>query len=243
MEASYPIIDSHALLGWENHLSLEADELLRRMDANGVATAAAHAVGAELAVDNAAGNDRVLNASSRILGWATVNPWFGDRALDEVKRCRDLGAVGLFLHPSRQGFMPVDPVVVPVLDLAAGFGWPVMFHTGTYVQSDVLAVVEVARRYPETTFVAGFGGYTDMWFELPLLFGEAPNLLLDASMIWGDAILEIVNNYGAERVLFGSAEPRNRYTVALKTLGRLELEDGQRRAILSDNAKRIFRLP
>jgi len=243
MEASYPIIDSHALLGHENHLSLEADELLRRMDANGITAAAVRAVGAELAVDNAAGNDRVLKASPRILGWATVNPWFGDRALDEMKRCRDLSAAGLFLHPSRQGFMPVEPIAGPVLDLAAESGWPVMFHTGTFVQSDVLAVVEVARRYPDTSFVAGFGGYTDMWFELPLLFGEAPNLLLDASMIWGDAILEIVNTHGAERVLFGSGEPRNRYAVALKTLGRLELSDDQRRAILSDNAKRLFQLP
>ena len=176
MSTNNQIIDSHVLLGSENHLSLDADELLRRMDSHGVQTAIAHAVGAELVVANREGNDRVLTASPRILGWATVNPWFGDRALDEMRRCHDLGAVGLFLHPSRQGFMPIEPVVVPALDLCAELGWPLMFHTGTYVQSDILAVAEVARRYPETTFVAGFGGFTDMWFELPAVFGEVPNL-------------------------------------------------------------------
>lgn len=242
MSDNSQIIDSHVLLGSENHLLLDEDELLRRMDAHGVDTAVARAVGAELVVDNRAGNDRALTASPRIEGWATVNPWFGDRALDEMKRCHDLGALGLFLHPSRQGFMPIEPVVVPVLDLCAELGWALMFHTGTYVQSDLLAVAEVARRYPATTFVAGFGGFTDMWFELPMVFGEVPNLVLDASMMWGAAISEIVTKYGASRVLFGSAEPRSRYAVALRTLERLELSDEQRRLILGGNAKRLLGL-
>ena len=116
-----------------------------------------------------------------------------------------------------------------------------MFHTGTYVQSDILAVAELARRYPATEFVAGFGGFTDMWFELPGAIASVPNLHLDASMLWGEAIRQIAAAHGPERVLFGSAEPRNRYAVALRSLERLNLEDHARQAILAGNARRIFR--
>jgi len=242
MKIDHPIIDAHVLLGVENHLKLEVDELLRRMDAHGIETAIARPMGAELIVFNEAGNARLLRAHPRIRGLATANPWFGEKAIDELKRCRDVGAVGLFLHPSRQGFMPTDVVVEPVVDWAAGVGWPIMFHTGSYVESDILALGEVARKYPQTDFIAGFGGFTDMWFELPGVFGEVPNLTLDASMMWGSAIQEVIALHGQSRVLYGSAEPRNRYAVGLKTLERIELTQQQLRAVLFDNARRIFHL-
>ena len=243
VKIEFSIIDSHALLGEEYHLTLDADELLRRMDTHGVETAIARPMGAELAVLNREGNDRVLQAHKRIRGLVSVNPWYGPKALDELKRCRDLGAVGLFLHPSRQGFMPTDDHVRPLLDFASQANWSIMFHTGSYVQSDILAVGEVARKYPRLNFIAGWGGFTDMWFELPGVFAEVPNLHLDASMMWGNAISQIVRDRGAERVLFGSAEPRNRYGVALECLERAELTKEQLRAVLRDNARRLFRLP
>jgi predicted TIM-barrel fold metal-dependent hydrolase len=237
------IIDSHALLGREYHLELSSDELLRRMDAHGIETTLARPMGAELAVLNKEGNDLVLKSHRRIRGLVSANPWFGEKALDELKRCRELGAAGLFLHPSRQGFFPTDPHIEPLLELATQFRWPVMFHTGTYLYSDIIAVGEVARRFPKLEFIAGFGGFTDMWFELPGVFAEVPNVFLDASMMWSAAILEIIASCGAERVLYGSAEPRNRYAVGLKMLERMELTSAQRDAILRGNAKRIYKLP
>jgi predicted TIM-barrel fold metal-dependent hydrolase len=243
MNFDFPIIDGHAMLGVEYHYELRADELLRRMDAAAVQTAIVRPLGAELAVLNTEGNSRLLDAGPRLKALVSVNPWFGQRGVDELKRCRDRGAVGLFLHPSRQGFMPTDDHVRPLIDFAEASHWPVMFHTGTYLHSDIIALGLLARHYPNVPFIAGFGGFTDMWFELPGVFKETPNLLLDASMMWGDAIDEIVRDCGAERILFGSAEPRNRYAAALKLIKRLELPAAAVRAILHDNSKRVFRLP
>lgn len=242
MNLGLPIVDAHVMLGCENHLALDADELLRRMDAHGVQTAIARVMGAQLVVDNAAGNDAILKSSPRIRGLATANPWYGERACTELRRCRDLGAVGLFLHPARQGFMPGEPAVRPLLDLAAGFGWPVMFHTGTYVNSDLLAVTEVARKYGQTWFIAGFGGFTDMWFELPAAFRETENLLLDASLIWGVGIKQVVSGCGESRVLFASAQPRGHYGAGFARIERMGFSPAQLRAILSENARSIFRL-
>lgn len=236
------MIDAHAMLGEETYLRLDASELLRRMDAAGVDLAVARPMGAGLIVDHRAGNDLVLKAGPRIRGLATANPWWGAKGLDELARCRDLGAVGLFLDPARQGFFPTEPVATPVFERAAEYGWPILVKTGAYIYADILALAEAARSFPQTTFIAGFGGYADMWFEMPMALRNAPNLLLDASMIWGAGIKEIVERHGAGRVLFGGAEPRNRYAVALKTIDRLGLDDADRRAILHDNAARVFRI-
>lgn len=234
------VIDAHAMLGRETYLQLDADELLRRMDAAGVETAVARPMGAGLVVDHVEGNNLVLKAGSRIRGLVTANPWWGAKALDELARCRDLGAVGLFLDPSRQGFFPTEEVAEPVFERAAEYGWPVMVRTGAYIYADVLALAAVAKKFPATVFIAGFGGYADMWFELPVAIRATPNLILDASMIWGAAVRDVVNEHGPSRVLFGGAEPRNRYAVNLKMIDRLGLDESARRAILHDNARRIY---
>src|SRR5262245_46765589 len=109
-----PVIDSHAMLGYETYLSLDAGELLRRMDAADVAMAVARPIGAGLVVDHVVGNDLVLNAGPRIRGLVTANPWWGAKALDELARGRDRGAVGLFLDPARQGFFLTEPVAAPL---------------------------------------------------------------------------------------------------------------------------------
>jgi predicted TIM-barrel fold metal-dependent hydrolase len=235
------IIDAHAMLGEETYLSLDADELIRRMDEAGVDAAIARPMGAGLIVNHREGNDSVLGGGPRIRGLVSVNPWWGKAGRDELARCRDAGAVGLFLDPARQGFFPTEPVADDLYHVAAEYHWPVMFRTGAYIYADVLAVVEVARRYPSVEFIAGFGGYADMWFEIADAIGSVPNLHLDASMLWSDGIEEIINRFGAERVLFGSAEPRNRYRVNFRTLDRLELSAAAQEAVYHGNAARIFR--
>lgn len=242
MPRMHSVIDAHAMLGEETYLSLDAGELRRRMDEAGIDLAIARPMGRGLVVDHRAGNDMVLDAGPRVRGLVTANPWWGGAALDELARCRDLGAVGLFLDPARQGFMPTEAIARPLVERAAEYGWPIMMKTGTYVNADVLALAEVARRMPGTPFIAGFGGFADMWFELAGIFGATPNLYLDGSMMWGDAIGDVLRAHGPSRVLFGGAEPRNRYAINLRTLDRLALDDSARRAILHDNAKRLFGL-
>src|SRR5262249_18815480 len=140
------VVDAHVALGEEHHLQLDARGLMERMDRSGVAMAIARPLGAEVAVNNRAGNDLVLNAApARVRGLATANPWYGNDAIKELQRCRAAGAVALYLHPTRQGFMPTDPIVRPVIEFARESRWPVVVHTGTYINSDVLAVAEVAR--------------------------------------------------------------------------------------------------
>src|SRR5947207_3545414 len=126
------VIDAHVALGQEHYLTLEAPDLIQRMDQHRVASAIARPLGAEIAVYNRQGNDRVLAAGPRVRGLATASPWCGNEAIDELKRSRAAGAVGLYLHPTRQGFMPTDPIAKPLIHFARDVSWPVVVHTGTY---------------------------------------------------------------------------------------------------------------
>jgi predicted TIM-barrel fold metal-dependent hydrolase len=240
--ANQQIIDAHVMLGEEHPLALQLDDLLRRMDAHGIERAIARPMGAELVVGNQAGNNRVLKCGPRVCGLVSVNPWYGPRAIDELKRCQQAGAVALFLHPSRQGFMPTEPIVAPVLAFAAEAGWPVMFQTGTYIFSDVLAVAEVARAYPQTPFILGCGGFADMWFEIPGARFDVPNLWLETSHTLGDGIRATLKAAGPQRIIFGSGEPSNCYASALKCLDNLDFDTDTKTAILRENARRLFRL-
>ena len=230
------------MLGHETYLSLDAESLLQRMDQSQIDLAIARPMGAGLVVDSRAGNDLVLRAGPRIRGMVSASPWWATKALEELSRCRDEGAVGLFLDPLRQGFFPTEPIATPIYDLAEEFNWPVMIRTGAYVFADVLAVTEVARRYPRINFILGFGGYADMWFEVCSAIGSVSNLHLDSSLLWADGIDEVVQSHGHSRVLFGSAEPRNRYRINLRSLARLDLSETARGAILHQNAERLFQL-
>jgi predicted TIM-barrel fold metal-dependent hydrolase len=237
-----PLIDSHVMLGDEFPLSLDAHELLRRMDSHNIETAFARPMGAELVVDNRDGNKQLLECGPRIRALVTANPWYGERAIAELRRCRDAGAAGLFLHPSRQGFSPIEPLLEPLLEFATEAQWPVMFHTGSYVQSDVLAAAEVARRYPHTPFILGCGGFADMWFEIPGAMESTPNLWLETSHTLGDGIRAVLKTTGSRRIIFGSGEPSNRYASAIKCLEYLDLTQKTRAAIFRENARRLFRL-
>jgi len=236
------IVDAHVALGAEHYLQLDAAKLAVSMAEHNVSRAIARPLGGELVIYNMRGNDRLLDAGPNIHALITANPWYGQAARDEIKRCHDRGAVGLYLHPSRQGFMPTDPIAEPLIELAAALHWPVTFHTGTYIESDVLAVAELARRFAGMTFVCDSAGFTDMWFELPGLLADHPNLLLCASLIWTEAINKLASGGRADRIMFGSGQPRDSLAAALKRIDRLDLSPADRNAILGGNAMRVYRL-
>jgi predicted TIM-barrel fold metal-dependent hydrolase len=64
-------------------------------------------------------------------GFASVDPWKGRLALDELRYAvTQLGLCGLKLHPIVQEFFPDDRRFYPLWGAAQELGIPVLFHTG-----------------------------------------------------------------------------------------------------------------
>ena len=81
-------------------------------------------------------NDTVAEIVRRypeqFVGFASVDPHKGDRAIAEIERAvRDLGLSGAKFHPGVQAFYPNDPRFAPLFQKISELGIPALFHTGT----------------------------------------------------------------------------------------------------------------
>ncbi len=121
-----PIWDAHVTLGEGAFGNLDVATLLAHMDAYGIHVALAAPGDRWLAVDNREGNDTLLawvrGHPDRLCGYTTVNPWYGQRALDELARALDAGLVAVKLHPARQGFALLEDVAIPLWEFVPRTG-------------------------------------------------------------------------------------------------------------------------
>ena len=80
-------------------------------------------------------NDHVAGAVKKhpdvFLAFGAIDPWTGKLALDEIKRCKDLGLTGMGeLNPARQHFYANDPRFYPLWEQCAKLNMPILFHGG-----------------------------------------------------------------------------------------------------------------
>jgi predicted TIM-barrel fold metal-dependent hydrolase len=81
-------------------------------------------------------NDTVAEIVQRypnqFVGFGSVDPHKGDRAIVEIERAvRELGLSGAKFHPGVQGFYPNDRRFYPLFQKISDLGIPALFHTGT----------------------------------------------------------------------------------------------------------------
>lgn len=195
-------------------------------------------------------NDEVADFASadpaKLYPFATVNPRAQDAAV-EVKRClSDLGMVGLKFHPWLQGFMPHEPIMDPICELAAEHGVPVLFHDGTPPYSTALQIAALARRHPRVQFVLGHAGLHDLWREAirAVLDHENVHACMCGSPSY--AMREIVRYCPPERILFGTdagleSQAHQQYVLdRIVAFGRLPIDPVTRRMITLDNPQRLL---
>jgi len=235
-----PIVDVHRHLGWEEPDPASVEDLLTDMDGNGVATSVLVPNARQIAVDNREGNDAVLAAVAghpgRLAAMCTANPWYGERALAELRRATGEGAIGLKVHPALQGFALTDPVVRPVIREAAELGLVVYVHTGTPPYAQPLQVAELARTFTETTFILGHAGSTDLKADALAAADLAENILVESSWMLPARLELIVQRIGADRVMFGSDAPLSTLGIELANHKAANLSVGDLDAVLGGTA-------
>jgi len=232
------------------------DQLLRDMDASGVAKAVLlgwywenHAT---CVMQNRFYAACVRAHPDRLAGFATVHPAAGDAALAEVRRAVDDGLIGLGeLSPHSQHVAIDHPVWHRILALAGEMKLPVNLHVTDpasraflgRVDTPLVDFIRLAHEFPQTTFIlAHWGGglawvpeaaaLSNVWFDTaasPLLYGP-----------------EVWTKTANERVLFGSDYPLVLYprTEAEPGVGGFQGEAraaGASAAVLGGNATKLFR--
>jgi predicted TIM-barrel fold metal-dependent hydrolase len=220
---------------------MQGEDLVREMDRHGVSRAVVSAAGEFAAYWNVRGNDDVAMLAgrfpTRVIGFSTINPWMRAKALDELRRSRELlGLTGLVLHPMLQGFEANDPLVFPLVERAIQFNMPVYVTGGAPLLAVPYKIADLAGRYPEGRFILGHAGW-DFHFDVLYCLAAHSNLWAETSKNELCNLEAIARGVGIDRLLFGSDYPFSTYASELEKIRLLPgLETADIERILGGNA-------
>jgi predicted TIM-barrel fold metal-dependent hydrolase len=174
-----------------------------------------------------------------------MTPLIGEAAYAaELRRCvRELGFHAVKLHPLAHAVMPTAPAADVVFATASELGLPVMVHTGTGVPFSLRSVlIPRALEYPETPIIlahAGFAVYTPEAFVAAQV---CPNIYLEPSWCMAHDVKRMVEQFGANRVMYGGDLPSN-VPVELAKFQSLGLSESDYRMCMAGTAIQVFKLP
>jgi hypothetical protein len=239
------IIDGHVTLGRVDTVEVEVGALLAQMDQAGVDLAVVSPDPRETAVAHREGHDRLARLCARYpdrLRWyATANPWFGAAAVEELTRALAAGASAIKLHPYLQGFQPVEPIVDPIMRLAADRGVPVYLHSGTPVQATPWQAAVLADRFPEVPVILGRGGKTDFKADAVPALAATPNLYGDTAHDFPlTGMAAQLAAAGPGRVVFTSDFPYADVRHELRRARALPADDAVLRGVLGSTFLRLL---
>lgn len=239
------ILDAHVRPD-AGHPAHVARSLLTEMDAAGIDAALVSPAEAEIAVRNRTGNERVLavarEAPDRLLAYATANPWYGAEAAAELDRALAAGAAAVLVNSALQGFLLLDELVHPLIDVARSHGVPVYAHTGTPVHALPLQLAELALCFPDVAFVMGRAGRTDFRMDALPALEAAPNVYADLSHEPPQTgIAALSAGIGAGRLVFASDHPARTMRSAVARLRDAPLDDADRARVAGGTLRSLLR--
>ena len=195
---------------------------------------------------------------SRLIAFGSVNPRFTSDVAGATARVIEAGARALKVHPPHQVFranayLDALPGLADLYRVAQDAGVPVTIHTGTSVfpgarsrLGDPMDVDDVAVDFPKLTILLAHGG-RPVWMESAFfLVRRHPNVHLEVSGIPPAKLLDYFPRVEeiAAKTIWGTDWPspgvksmRSNVNAFLA----LPLSDATKRAILSDNAARIWK--
>lgn len=183
---------------------------------------------------------------SELLGFATIHKNYKDK-VGESERIFSEGLKGIKIHPDTQKFNMDDREMFELYDYLQEVEKPILIHCGDYRYdySHPKRVCAILKNFPKLKVIAAhFGGWSV--YDLALEYLKNENCYVDTSssfaMIGLARAKELINIYGAERVLFGSDFPMWNPETELDNFLNLKLSDKQNELILCDNAKRLLNL-
>ena len=204
-------------------------------------------------------NDYIIQSvkrfPTRLVGFCSVNPAWGDDALQEVERCVAEGLKGIGeLHPDTQGFdIGNGDVLAPLMELARRLGLVVLTHSSEpvghlYPGKGMTApdkLYAFIRNFLENTIVcAHWGGGLPFYTLMPEVTEALRNVYYDTAaspLLYRQEIFStVVGLAGADRILFGTDFPLIRHSRLLRQVEEVPITHEARADILGGNAQKLL---
>ena len=238
-----------------------AEDLIAVMDEDGVDAAVAMGIGWSDYNTAREANDYIINAArrwqGRIVGFAGINPAWGERAVWEAERCADAGLRGIGeLHPDTQGFNLADrDTMVELMTVSEKRRLIVTTHSSEPVghlytgKGSVTpqVLMQFIGNFPDATIVcAHWGGGLPFYALMPevvsalqnVYFDSAASPFLYAPQVYSAAAALV----GADKALFGSDYALLRPRRLLNEITASGLTAEQQTAVKGGNAARLLAL-
>ena len=163
--------------------------------------------------------------------------------LEEAKRCLDLGARGIKLHPRAQAFALSDERLQPVFALAVERSVPILIHGGRGLPPIAEDLEALVRRNEGVQLIVAHAGIADM-AGLAGRLGGIPGVFFDTSVWSGLDLLDLYRQVAPEQVLYASDYPYGRQPnsllVSVRTAKLAGFDDKQLRLMFGGSARRMI---
>lgn len=193
-------------------------------------------------------NEKYRKKQTRLWSFGGIHPDSPDYKR-ELRTVKELGLLGIKLHPDYQDTYFDDIRYMRILDYASEIGLVSIVHAGVDVgfPDNVRCTPQHIRRVvdevaPENLVLAHYGGF-NMWEDVEeLLAGK--NVYLDTAFIVGyleeETFLRILKKHGADRILYATDHPWSGQKETLEYLRGLAIEKEDLNKILGQNAEKLI---
>jgi uncharacterized protein len=246
LPADTPVIDAHTHLGEDiDGMVGDRDELLAIQRAYRIVRSFVFCLDEpDRHPSFRAANDRTLAhaaaAPDELVPYVRLD--LDETPIEEARRCIDLGAGGIKLHPRAQRFLPDDPRLEPVFALAAERRVPVLIHGGRGLPPIADSLGRLLDRHCPPALIIAHAGIVDL-AAMARNFAGRPGVFFDTSVWSALDLLDLYRLVPPEQVVYASDYPYGRQPnsllLAVRTARAAGLDDAQLRAMLYDTAARI----
>ena len=201
--------------------------------------------------------------NTRLIPLISVHPEMEGNILTHLKQYILLGAKGIKIHSSAQGFLPNDDKLQSIYEYCNEISFPILFHCGITSEvrlnnySDLEMLMWVIEKYRNIPIILGHmaEGKAD---DVLWLSKEYKNILFDTSIAisgllcikrvhdncWQDdeVVIDIIHRIGANRIIYGSDYPFGSPIHDIRRFFNMSLTDKEKGMILGGNASRIFNI-
>ena len=165
------------------------------------------------------------------------------RPLEEARRCLDLGARGIKLHPRAQAFALDDERLQPIFALAVERDVPILIHGGRGLPPIAEDLETLVGRNEGVRLIVAHAGIADM-AGLAGRLGSIPGVFFDTSVWSGLDLLDLYRQVAPEQIMYASDYPYGRQPnsllVAVRTAKLAGFDDKQLRLMLGGSARRMI---